>query len=70
MCVCVAANRVNLNITAQEYLPELGSQLTLKFVVTGQSDDQSVNTVKMINLQTPTLNITVKHKHTCALYNP
>ncbi|XP_045927854.1 coagulation factor XIII A chain-like [Micropterus dolomieu] len=52
-------NRVNLKITAQEYLPELGSQLTLKFVVTGQSDDQSVNTVKMINLQTPTLNITV-----------
>lgn len=60
--VTVPANqieRVLIKITAQEYLPHLGSQLSLHFVVTGQVDDQSVAAIKVVDLQTPTLTMTV-----------
>nr|XP_046226724.1 coagulation factor XIII A chain-like [Scatophagus argus] len=56
--VTVPANRIEriaLRITAQEYLPHLGSQLDIQFVVTGQADDQSVTALKVIDLQTPQL---------------
>ncbi|XP_070842267.1 coagulation factor XIII A chain-like [Chaetodon trifascialis] len=51
--------RVVLNVTAQEYMPHLGSQLCLHFVVTGQADDQSVTAIKVVDLQTPGLTMTV-----------
>ncbi|XP_044032118.1 coagulation factor XIII A chain-like [Siniperca chuatsi] len=60
--VTVPANqteRVMLKITAEEYLPNLGSQLSLNFVVTGQADDQSVTAIKVIDLQAPVLTMTV-----------
>ncbi|XP_040921592.1 coagulation factor XIII A chain-like [Toxotes jaculatrix] len=51
--------RVVLKTTAQEYMSHLGSQLCLHFVVTGQADDQSVSAIKVIDLQTPSLTLTV-----------
>uniref|UniRef100_UPI0037E931ED coagulation factor XIII A chain-like isoform X1 n=2 Tax=Semicossyphus pulcher TaxID=241346 RepID=UPI0037E931ED len=51
--------RVMLKVTAQEYLPHLGSQLCLHFVVTGQADDQSLTAIKVLYLQTPGLTMTV-----------
>ncbi|XP_039982997.1 coagulation factor XIII A chain-like isoform X2 [Xiphias gladius] len=51
--------RVMLKTTAQEYMPHLGSQLCLHFVVTGQADDQSVTAIKVIDLQTPRLTMMV-----------
>lgn len=49
-----------LKITAQEYMPHLGSQLCLHFVVTGQADDQSVTAIKVIDLVTPKLTLEVR----------
>ncbi|GAA6231224.1 coagulation factor XIII A chain [Lates japonicus] len=60
--VTVAAfqmERVMLKITAQEYMPHLGSQLCLHFVVTGQADDQSVTAIKVVDLVTPKLTLEV-----------
>uniref|UniRef100_A0A3B4UUT8 protein-glutamine gamma-glutamyltransferase n=1 Tax=Seriola dumerili TaxID=41447 RepID=A0A3B4UUT8_SERDU len=51
--------RVMLKISAQEYMPHLGAQLCLHFIVTGQADDQSVSAIKVVNLQTPSLIMTV-----------
>uniref|UniRef100_A0A3B4XS77 protein-glutamine gamma-glutamyltransferase n=1 Tax=Seriola lalandi dorsalis TaxID=1841481 RepID=A0A3B4XS77_SERLL len=51
--------RVMFKILAQEYMPHLGAQLCLHFVVTGQADDQSVSAIKVVNLQTPSLTMTV-----------
>ncbi|XP_071340472.1 coagulation factor XIII A chain-like [Trachinotus anak] len=51
--------RVILKVTAQEYMPQLGSQLCLHFIVTGQADDQSVSAIKVIDLQTSSLTMTV-----------
>ncbi|XP_010750273.2 coagulation factor XIII A chain [Larimichthys crocea] len=51
--------RVMLKVTAQEYLPHLGSQLSLHFIVTGQADDQSVSAINVTNLETPRLTVTV-----------
>uniref|UniRef100_A0A3B4UVT0 protein-glutamine gamma-glutamyltransferase n=1 Tax=Seriola dumerili TaxID=41447 RepID=A0A3B4UVT0_SERDU len=42
-----------------EYMPHLGAQLCLHFIVTGQADDQSVSAIKVVNLQTPSLIMTV-----------
>ncbi|XP_073344680.1 coagulation factor XIII A chain-like [Pagrus major] len=56
--VTVPANqteRAMLTVAAQEYLPHLGTQLCLHFAVTGQADDQSLNAVKVVDLQTPGL---------------
>ncbi|XP_078147647.1 coagulation factor XIII A chain-like [Centroberyx gerrardi] len=53
------SERVVVRITPQEYLPQLGSQLSLHFVVTGQALDQSVSAIKVVNLQTPPLHLMV-----------
>ncbi|KAM7369547.1 hypothetical protein PAMP_010864 [Pampus punctatissimus] len=42
--------RVTLKTTAQEYLPYLGSQHCLHFVVTGQDEDQSLSAIKVSGL--------------------
>ncbi|CAJ1081527.1 coagulation factor XIII A chain-like [Xyrichtys novacula] len=51
--------RVALKVTAEEYLPHLGSQLCLNFVVTAQADEQSLTAIKVIELLTTTLGMTV-----------
>ncbi|XP_078018791.1 coagulation factor XIII A chain-like [Epinephelus lanceolatus] len=48
-----------LKFPAQEYLPHLGSQQCLHFTVTGTADDQSVTSIKVVELQTPMLTLTV-----------
>ncbi|XP_036935017.1 coagulation factor XIII A chain-like [Acanthopagrus latus] len=50
---------VMLMVTAQEYMPHLGAQLCLHFVVTGQADDQSLIASKVVDLQTPGLQMQV-----------
>lgn len=50
-----------LTVTAQEYMPHLGAQLCLHFVVTGQADDQSLIASKVVDLQTPGLQMQVQH---------
>uniref|UniRef100_A0A671WSF6 Transglutaminase-like domain-containing protein n=1 Tax=Sparus aurata TaxID=8175 RepID=A0A671WSF6_SPAAU len=60
--VTVPANQkesVMLTVTAQEYMPHLGAQLCLHFVVTGQADDQSLIASKVVDLQTPGLQMQV-----------
>ncbi|XP_034561741.1 coagulation factor XIII A chain-like [Notolabrus celidotus] len=60
--VVVAAGqteRVMLTVTAAEYMPHLGSQLCLHFVVTGQADEQSLTAIKDVELQTTSLTMTV-----------
>ncbi len=64
VCVCVAVQRVMLKVTAQEYRPHLGSQLCLHFIVTGYAGDQSVTAIKVVDLLTPGLTVTVKHTQT------
>ncbi|XP_060921117.1 coagulation factor XIII A chain-like [Labrus mixtus] len=51
--------RVMLKVTAEEYLPHLGNQLSLHFVVTGQADEQSLTAIKVVDLQTPELTMEV-----------
>ncbi|KAM6971579.1 coagulation factor XIII A chain-like [Tautogolabrus adspersus] len=51
--------RVMLKVTAEEYMPHLGNQLSLHFVVTGQADEQSLTAIKVMELQTPDLTMTV-----------
>ncbi|XP_062235158.1 coagulation factor XIII A chain-like isoform X2 [Platichthys flesus] len=51
--------RVQMNIAAQDYMPHIGSQLSLRFVVTGQADDQSVSAIKVVHLMTPKLSVEV-----------
>ncbi|XP_033989112.1 LOW QUALITY PROTEIN: coagulation factor XIII A chain-like [Trematomus bernacchii] len=48
-----------VTVAAEEYIPFLGSQLALYFMVTGQSDGQSVTTMKLVNLKTPELTLMV-----------
>ncbi|XP_074550147.1 coagulation factor XIII A chain-like [Halichoeres trimaculatus] len=60
--VVVPANeteQVILKVAAEEYMPHLGSQLGLRFVVTGESDDQPLTAIKVIELGTPALTMTV-----------
>uniref|UniRef100_A0A671WPR1 protein-glutamine gamma-glutamyltransferase n=1 Tax=Sparus aurata TaxID=8175 RepID=A0A671WPR1_SPAAU len=59
LCVCAAEESVMLTVTAQEYMPHLGAQLCLHFVVTGQADDQSLIASKVVDLQTPGLQMQV-----------
>ncbi|KAM7390022.1 hypothetical protein PAMA_008271 [Pampus argenteus] len=51
--------RVTLKTTVQEYLPHLGSQHCLYFVLTGQDEDQSLCAIKVVELHAPTLNLMV-----------
>ncbi|KAK2859802.1 hypothetical protein Q5P01_004422 [Channa striata] len=48
-----------LRITAQEYLANRGSLVSLSFVVSGRSGDQSVSARQVVSLQTPELTVTV-----------
>ncbi|KAF3703885.1 Coagulation factor XIII A chain [Channa argus] len=48
-----------LNITAQEYLANRGSLVSLSFVVSGHSGEQSVSATQVVTLQTPELTVTV-----------
>ncbi|KAK9527400.1 hypothetical protein VZT92_013967 [Zoarces viviparus] len=49
-----------LRIPAEEYFPHLGSQVSLRFILTGQTDNQSVTGMKVLNLKTPSLNVSVE----------
>ncbi|XP_060950230.1 coagulation factor XIII A chain-like [Limanda limanda] len=51
--------RVQVTIPAQDYMPHMGGQLSLRFVVTGQADDQSVSAIKVVELMTPKLTVEV-----------
>lgn len=68
MSLCVSVEQVMLKISAEEYMPRLGAQLSMKFVVTGQADVQSITAMKVIDLNTPKLTMTVKrtNRHTQA----
>nr|XP_020511687.1 coagulation factor XIII A chain-like [Labrus bergylta] len=60
--VTVPANqmeRVMLKVTTEEYLPHLGNQVSLRFVVTGQADEYSLTAIKVVELQTPHLTVEV-----------
>ncbi|KAI9513928.1 hypothetical protein NQZ68_038330 [Dissostichus eleginoides] len=48
-----------VTVAAEEYAPFLGSQLCLYFMVTGQSDGQSVTAMKLVDLKTPKLTLMV-----------
>ncbi|TDG96378.1 hypothetical protein EPR50_G00240850, partial [Perca flavescens] len=48
-----------VKITADEYMPYLGTQRCLHFVVTGQTEDESVTALKVLELQIPTLTVTL-----------
>ncbi|KAM8823302.1 coagulation factor XIII A chain-like [Spinachia spinachia] len=48
-----------LTIKAEDYMPHLGSQVSLHFIVTGKSDDQSVTAVTLLTLQKPALSLRV-----------
>uniref|UniRef100_A0A3Q3KL59 protein-glutamine gamma-glutamyltransferase n=1 Tax=Monopterus albus TaxID=43700 RepID=A0A3Q3KL59_MONAL len=61
VCVCVAAESVKFRITAVEYMPQLGSQLSIQFTVTGEYSGQLVNAMKVVELQTPALTVKVKY---------
>ncbi|KAK5897681.1 hypothetical protein CgunFtcFv8_015163 [Champsocephalus gunnari] len=45
-------------VPAEEYTPYLGAQLSLYFMVTGQSEGQSVTAMKLVDLKTPALTLT------------
>uniref|UniRef100_A0A3Q3FUP3 Coagulation factor XIII A chain-like n=1 Tax=Labrus bergylta TaxID=56723 RepID=A0A3Q3FUP3_9LABR len=51
--------RVMLKVTTEEYLPHLGNQVSLRFVVTGQADEYSLTAIKVVELQTPHLTVEV-----------
>ncbi|XP_044195137.1 coagulation factor XIII A chain-like [Thunnus albacares] len=51
--------RVILKTTAQEYLPRLGAQQCLHFILTGQYDAQSLSAIKLVDLQAPALTLEV-----------
>ncbi|TDG96376.1 hypothetical protein EPR50_G00240520 [Perca flavescens] len=48
-----------VKITADEYMPYLGTQRCLQFVLTGQTEDESVTTIKVLELQIPSLTVTL-----------
>ncbi|KAF1371943.1 hypothetical protein PFLUV_G00276190, partial [Perca fluviatilis] len=60
--ITVPANQIKsemVKITADEYMPYLGTQRCMQFVVTGQTEDESVTTIKVLHLQIPTLTVTL-----------
>ncbi|XP_078099861.1 coagulation factor XIII A chain-like [Sander vitreus] len=60
--ITVPANQMKremVKITANEYMPYLGTQRYLHFIVTGQTEDDSVTTIKVLELQIPTLTVTL-----------
>uniref|UniRef100_A0A8C9YM72 Transglutaminase-like domain-containing protein n=2 Tax=Sander lucioperca TaxID=283035 RepID=A0A8C9YM72_SANLU len=60
--ITVPANQMKsemVKLTANEYMPYLGTQLCLHFIVTGQTEDESVTAIKVLELQIPTLTVTL-----------
>uniref|UniRef100_A0A3Q1FDE3 protein-glutamine gamma-glutamyltransferase n=1 Tax=Acanthochromis polyacanthus TaxID=80966 RepID=A0A3Q1FDE3_9TELE len=57
--VCVEENSVIVKIQADEYLPHLNGQDSIRFILSGSSEDQSVSAIKVVTLQSPTLTLTV-----------
>ncbi|KAM9839261.1 coagulation factor XIII A chain-like [Aulostomus maculatus] len=51
--------RAILRVAAQEYLPHLGSQHCLHFVVTGHTEEQSISAISVVSLLVPSLLLTV-----------
>lgn len=47
-------------IPAYEYQTQLSSQTCLRFIVSGQSDNLHVLDLKVLELQTPDLKVTVR----------
>lgn len=47
-------------IPAHEYQTQLSSQTCLRFIVSGQSDNLHVLDLKVLELQTPDLKVTVR----------
>ncbi|XP_056869457.1 coagulation factor XIII A chain-like [Takifugu flavidus] len=48
---------VRLTVKADDYMPFLGSQLSLRFILSIESEDQSVSTMKVVNLKTKDLSL-------------
>uniref|UniRef100_A0A8C9XDS1 Coagulation factor XIII A chain-like n=1 Tax=Sander lucioperca TaxID=283035 RepID=A0A8C9XDS1_SANLU len=48
-----------VKLTANEYMPYLGTQICLHFIVTGQIEDESVTAIKVLELKIPTLTVTL-----------
>uniref|UniRef100_A0A3Q1B203 protein-glutamine gamma-glutamyltransferase n=1 Tax=Amphiprion ocellaris TaxID=80972 RepID=A0A3Q1B203_AMPOC len=60
--VTVAAKQsehVIVKIQADEYLPHLGGQNSIRFILTGSSEEQSVSAIKVVTLLSPALTVTV-----------
>uniref|UniRef100_A0A3Q3FZS9 protein-glutamine gamma-glutamyltransferase n=1 Tax=Labrus bergylta TaxID=56723 RepID=A0A3Q3FZS9_9LABR len=55
--VTVPAHQSEKHLKEKEYLPHLGTQVSLRFVVTGQADEQSLTAIKVVELQTPHLTV-------------
>ncbi|KAF0028603.1 hypothetical protein F2P81_019690 [Scophthalmus maximus] len=51
---------VKMKISAQEYMPHMAAQVCLYFVVTGQAEDQSLNSIKVVEMVMPRLTMTVQ----------
>ncbi|XP_029979588.1 coagulation factor XIII A chain-like [Sphaeramia orbicularis] len=63
--VTVPANdtmTMKFTVSADEYLPRLGSGSSLQVIVTGEIEDQTISNVQTINLQMPKLSMTVSGK--------
>uniref|UniRef100_A0A3P8RWH6 Transglutaminase-like domain-containing protein n=1 Tax=Amphiprion percula TaxID=161767 RepID=A0A3P8RWH6_AMPPE len=57
-------NSVIVKIQADEYLPHLGGQNSIRFILTGSSEEQSVSAIKVVTLLSPALTVTVgQQKH-------
>ncbi|XP_034720739.1 coagulation factor XIII A chain-like [Etheostoma cragini] len=60
--ITVPANQMKseiVKIRADEYVPLLGTQRCLQFIVTGQAEDEAVTAIKVLMLQIPTLTVTL-----------
>ncbi|KAA8579883.1 hypothetical protein FQN60_006976 [Etheostoma spectabile] len=60
--ITVPANEMKsetVKITADEYMPYLGTLLCLHFIVTGQTEDELVTAIKVLEFQIPTLTVTL-----------
>ncbi|XP_035854944.1 coagulation factor XIII A chain-like isoform X2 [Sander lucioperca] len=60
--ITVPANQMKselVKLTANEYMPYLGTQICLHFIVTGQIEDESVTAIKVLELKIPTLTVTL-----------
>lgn len=59
---------VPIRVTTSDYLPSLGSQLSLRFVVSLNIDGQPVSAMKVVNLKTKDLTMAVTHTSFYMIY--